>query len=357
MKFTISDKTLRRVLVGVAVVTILLLIFFRVRSKYQYPNSAAAAKGEATVSGATAASGVVTITTNPAHGYAAGDVVLYGSPTATSYIIQTVPLTTTFTILSTAAATTFTVGSKFKPAYKTLTDALEQCNVDNLNNPNDATFTTCITNKTADYVASMCPWITNTPTSATASSAVVSAKTTFDNDIAIIKTAYTALQNGASADLTPIVNAARRADITGATRKYLTAVCPSYYVPAAGGSAPAEYATWQGFAATSSGGVGTVPSPAPKVYFDASKVGFKDNTQKTAALNRITEWAKYASSDTGTTPLISGCTLHTGGTAPNLNWKLAQQYGPGTVVDASVATLPWNTAVATCPKPGTWTIA
>ena len=361
MKFTIDDKTLRRVLVGVAVVIVLILIFFRVRSKYQYPNSAAK-KGVVTVSSAalttsaTANSpGVVTITTT-SHTYTSGDVVLFGTP-ATSYVVlaSPAPTATTFAINASAIAP-FTSGTTFKPAYTTLFDALEDCNVANQLNPNATTFDTCIGTRTTEYVASMCPWINTTPTSATASSAIVSAKATFDADILIIKNAYNGLQNSASTDLTPIVNAARRADITGATRKYLSAVCPSYYTPAAGGSAPAEYATWQGYAAAADGTVSTsIPATPPATYFDASKVGFKNATQRTAAFNRLKDWAKYATSDTaGATPLISGCTLHTAGTAPNINWKIAQQYGPGTVT--TVVTLPWNSAAAGCAAPATWSV-
>ena len=361
MKFAISDKTLRRVLVGVAVVTILILIFFRIRSKYEYPNLAAAAKGVATVStaaqttSATATSpGVVTITTTAAHGYTAGDVLLYGT---SSYVVLSAPSTTTFTINASAAAT-FTAGSTFKPAYKTLTDALEQCNIANQNNPNQTTFDNCIKTQTEAYVKSMCPWTetNNVPTQATAPATVWAAKAAFDADVLTIKDAYVGLQNSVSTALTPVLNAARRADLTGATRKYLTAACPGYYAPATGGPAPAGYNTWRTSATTLSSndiGAGLIVT-----YFDASRVKFSDTTQKTAVLNRLVEWAKYATSDTaGTTPMITGCTLHTGGTAPNLNWKLAQQYGPGTV---TTATLPWNTPVTTptaCNKPGTWTLS
>ena len=340
---------------GVAVVTILLLIFFRVRSKYVYPNLAAAAKGVSTVStsaqttGATTTSpGVVTITTTAAHGYAAGDVLLYGS---SSYVVLTAPSTTTFTI-NAPDASAFTANSTFKPAYKTLTDALEQCNIANQNNPNTTTFDNCIKTQTEAYVKSMCPWTetNNVPTQATSPATVWTAKQAFDTDVAAIRDAYVALQNSVSTDLTPVLNAARRADLTGATRKYLSVACPGYYAPATGAPTPSGYTSWRTSATTLSptdiGSTGIV------TYFNASLVKFADATQKTAVLNRLVEWAKYATSDTaGTTPLITGCTLHT----PNLNWKIAQQYGPGTVTTA--VTLPWNTTVATCPAPNTWTLS
>lgn len=339
-------------LIGIVVLVIIMLVFRRMKSKYQYPDTAAAAKVPATIQSAamtttaTASTpGVVTITTSSAHGYAAGDVILYGSPKVAYVVLSTpAPTSTTFAI-SASAATGFTTGSMFTPAYKTLIDALEQCNIDNQNTPNQATFDACITAKTSEYVTSMCPWTTNSPTAGSASAAVLAAKAVFDSDIGIIRTAYSALQNSVSTALTPVMNAARRADITGATRKYLTAVCPNYYVPATGGAVPASYSTWQASATT-------IASNPPTVYFDGSRLAFTDATTKAAVKARLISWAKYAATDsTGTTALFPSCTLF----SANNNWKTAQQYGPGTVVSGT--TLPWNTSETTCTAPTTWTLA
>lgn len=346
------DNRMLMILIGVVFVVILVLIFRRMKSTYQYPDSAAAAKGPATVSSAAlttaataSAPGVVTITTSAAHGYAAGDVLLYGTP-KTAYVVLSTPAPTSTTFaINASAANGFTATSVFTPAYKTLTDALEQCNINNQNNPNQATFDACITSKTSEYVTSMCPWTTNVPTAGSASAAVITAKATFDTDISTIRTAYTALQNSVSTDLTPVLNAARRADITGATRKYLNTVCPNYYVSASGTAVPASYSTWQASATT----IATNP---PAVYFDGSRLTFTDATTKAAVKARLISWAKYAATDsTGTAALFPSCTLF----STNNNWKLAQQYGPGTVVSGT--TLPWNTAETTCTAPATWTLA
>lgn len=348
------EKPYRMILIGIVIAVILVLIIIRVKSRYQYPDTVAAAKTQATVQSATmttaatsSSPGVVTITTTAAHGYTAGDVILYGTPKVAYVVLSTpAPTSTTFAI-NASAATGFTASSVFVPAYKTLMDALEQCNIDNQNTPNQATFDACITAKTADYVTSMCPWTTNVPTAASASAAIITAKTAFDTDISTIRTAYNALQNSVSTDLTPILNAARRADITGATRKYLTAVCPNYYVPATGGSVPASYSTWQASATT-------IASNPPAVYFNGSLLSFTDATSKAAVKARLIAWAKYAAATSaGTSPLVPNCTLYSAGTGPN--WKLAQQYGPGTV--ASSVTLPWNTAETTCTAPSTWTLS
>lgn len=348
------EKPYRMILIGIVIAIILVLIIIRVKSRYQYPDTAAAAKTQATIQSAVLTSagtsnspGVVTITTTAAHGYTAGDVILYGTPKVAYIVLSTpAPTSTTFAI-NASASTGFTASSVFTPAYKTLMDALEQCNIDNQNTPNQATFDSCITTKTSDYVTSMCPWTTNIPTAASASAAIVAAKASFDTDINTIRTAYNALQNSVSTDLTPILNAGRRADITGATRKYLTAVCPNYYVPATGGPVPASYSTWQ----ASSTAIATNP---PAVYFNGSLLSFTDATSKAAVKSRLIAWAKYAAATTaGTSPLVPSCTLYSTGTGPN--WKLAQQYGPGTVT-ASV-TLPWNTPESTCTAPSTWTLS
>ena len=356
MKLELSNKMLKWGIVALVVITIFVLMVRRMRSKYQYPDAAAAAKTQATVSSAsltTAASvaspGVVTITTTAAHGYAAGDVLLFGTPKVAYVVLSSpAPTSTTFAI-NASAATGFSNGTVFVPAYKTLTTALEQCNIDNQNNPNQTTFDACITSRTSDYVTSMCPWTTLTPTTASASAAIMTAKTNFDTDIMTIKTAYTALQNSVSTEFTPILNAARRADITGATRKYLNAVCPNYYVSATGTAVPASYSTWQASATT-------IASNPPAIYFDGSRLAFTDATTKAAVKARLIAWSKYAATDsTGTAPLMTGCTLYNAAAGTGKNWQLAQQYGPGTV--ASTITLPWNTAETTCTAPTTWTLA
>lgn len=343
MKFAIDGRTLRMILVGVVIAVVLILVVRRARSMYQYPNATAATKTTSTIQSAAAPStGVVTITTTAAHGYAAGDVIMYGTPSVAYVVLSTPAPTSTAFSVNAVAASGFPAGGVFKPAYQTLTDALEQCNIDFQNGGTQAVFDQCITDRTATYVTSMCPWTSATPTAASASAAIVTAKATFDTDVAAIARAYNGLKNGASTDLTLAINAARKADITGATRKYLTTVCPEYYVPATGGTAPAEYATW----------VQGLDTQSVPYYFNASLVKFTTVAEKTAAKNRLISWAKYAASTSaGTAPLLPGCTLY----SANNNWKLAQQYGPGTVNTA--VTFPWNTAETTCAAPATWTLA
>lgn len=348
MKLVIDKK----IIIGFIIfITILIFIVFRMKSRYKYPDTTAAAKTAATISGASGSGGTVTITTSAAHGYAVNDVLIYGSPVK-AYIVASVPNTTTFTINTSDPASTFTANSTIKPAYKTLSDALDQCNINYQTgstsyegttytgaNAVEQAFDACITAKTSDYVKSMCPWTTNNPTSGS----LLTAYNTFLNDSAAIRSAYNGLINSIT-DAVGIsaVNAARKADLTGATRKYLSTVCPGFYAPPAGGTDPGanggEYQNWvQGSGAQAN----------KTYYFDSSKVSFSDAATKTAAVNNIKKWAQFAASSTaGTASLLSGCSQYSATTGGTPNWKLAQAYGPGTVY--SGITLPWTSASQTC---------
>lgn len=367
MAFTVSRRTLWIALVVAVVLVILILIVIRMRSKsnYAYPADAATqAKTTRTILSVTRpSSDVVTITTTASHGYAAGDVVLIGSP-AVAYIILGTPSPTTSvfsisvaTASLIAAQTLFPANTSIIPAYQTLTDALEQCNINYENNPTTYDLTACINTQTSAYYTSMCPWTTNT-TQASMPSSVSTAYTTYQTQISAtvsganansIGKAYNGVKNAASTDMMAIVNAARKADITGATRRYLSTVCPNYYTKADGTTTEsANYPAWDVFSGTSTASGG---GSAPTYYFDSSKIKFANATEKTAAATRLREWAKYAATyntlipGTATGPLITGSTLYsattTGSSVPN--WKLAQQYGPGTVNTSLGFALPWNT--------------
>ena len=339
------------------IVVIISLLAFRSRSKYAYPDASAAAKIQVTVSSSTASGtpGIITITTTSAHGYVAGDVFLKGS---TPYVVLASPAPTntpspTFSVYG--VTTDFTNGIILKPAYKTLSEALEQCNIDKQTGlKNDSEFATCVDQATVKYYSSMCPWTSagNIPTTGSAPAASVTAYTTYTGSISStaagesVGKAYLGIKNAANTPMIAIANAARKADITGATRKYLSTVCPNYYVSATGTATPATYASWGVYASAQSGG------SAPTYYFNASRVKFANANEKTSVADRLKEWSKYAAvydtlnpGATPSTPLIAGCNLFSGTTGGIPNWKLAQQYGPGTVAGTN---LPWDTAETTC---------
>jgi hypothetical protein len=115
---------------------------------------------------------------------------------------------------------------------------------------------------------------------------------------------------------TAMIIAARKADMTGATRKYLASSCPTFYVSGDGLTNPtATYSAWAIGSATNG--------------FVAANV--------TAA--KIADWLVNAavidSSGNATGPLVTGSTSwnkqDVAGAAGIPNWKKARDAGPGTM--------------------------
>jgi hypothetical protein len=366
MLISVSRRTLWVSLVILVIVVIIILLAVRSRSKYQYPDTTAAAKKAVTVSAVVAAGasypGVVTLTvpSSPPHGLVSGDVILNGS---TAYVVLSAPAVSPTSISVSAATTDVPVGTVLTPAYTSLSDALEKCNITQQNGgfptADGKTFDTCVDDATQAYYSSMCPWTSVTATASMPTS-VAAAYTVYQNQISStlqtadansVGKAYVGIKNAANTNMVAIANAARKADITGATRKYLSTVCPNYYVTATGTATPASYANWGVY--NGAPPAGTPAAPAPTYYFDASRVKFATAAQKTAVSDKLKEWAKYAAQDpthapASATSLITGCTLFSDMSADGVtpNYKLAQQYGPGTVTTA--VDLPWNRTENTC---------
>ena len=208
----------------------------------------------------------------------------------------------------------------------------------------------CISSNVLSYYNTRCPYLVpdaNTGKYLALSGgagAPVAAYNAYKADIDAINAKYTPLISAAGQTYsTNIIMAARKADFTGATRKYFATLCPDLYTTSTDTTSQALYAGW-----TSSATTGTTYG------WDASKV----------TLDKIWEWAKYAGVAPGTTgntytapaaPLIgpsavlAACagslysTTPTGSTVPN--WQLAADNGPGTV--RAGVTFPWSTAAPT----------
>jgi len=210
---------------------------------------------------------------------------------------------------------------------------------------------TCISSNVTSYYNARCPYLVpdaqgsilalkgqGTPAPATAT------YNAYKADIDAINATYTPLIAAAGQTYSVnIIQAARKADFTGATRKYFAALCPDLYTTSTDTASQALYAGW------------TSSATASSTYgWRASEV----------TLARIWEWAKYAGQPptiTGTTytapttPLIgpptvlAACagslysTTPTGSTVPN--WQLAADNGPGTV--RAGVTFPWSTPAST----------
>ena len=252
--------------------------------------------------------------------------------------------------------------------YATMTASLQTCAnalqidlIDN-NGTNSATglstYSDCLSSNVTMYVSNVCPASIPGVTPGTCSASAPSANCNLTNwqanydayqtDLSAIQDAYVSVIQSADTATKVLVQAARRADITGAIRRYLSQTCSNVYVPATTGLPdPTDiYKAW-----TTTGTTGSY-------RFDSTQV----------TLTNVTNWAKYAGNPsanppvaslsatgslylsspavttavaaTATAPAVaaSGATfvpaLPTGSTVTFPYWALARDMGPGTVLAA-----------------------
>ena len=248
--------------------------------------------------------------------------------------------------------------------------ACETTYINAVNNTTDGLATTaitdalnaCISSNVVSYYNARCPYLvpdangsilalkgqSNPGTLAPATATY----NTYKADIDAINAKYTPLIAAAGQTYSvSVIQAARKADFTGATRKYFATLCQDLYTTSTDTTSQALYRGWTS-SATSSSAYG----------WNAANV----------TLDKIWEWAKYAGQAptiTGTTytpptaPLIGPTTVlaacagslynttPTGSTVPN--WQLAADNGPGTVRNG--VTFPWSTQnTAICPGSATF---
>ena len=202
----------------------------------------------------------------------------------------------------------------------------------------------CISSNVISYYNARCPYLIpdadgKYPALKGGAGAPVNTYNAYKADIDAINAKYTPLIAAAGQTYSvSVIQAARKADFTGATRKYFATLCPDLYSNSSDTTTQTLYAGWTS-SATSSSAYG----------WNAANV----------TLASIWDWAKYASQPpviTGTSytsnanPLIgpptvlAACagslynTTPTGSTVPN--WQLAADNGPGTVRNGVV--FPWS---------------
>lgn len=156
----------------------------------------------------------------------------------------------------------------------------------------ETALSTSINNRVASYVSSKCPAVTSGSKPADTGNATVDAANTaawnaYQSDLAKIQQAYYTVVGAATATSTPPseqVLAARKADISGATRKYIATVCPNFYKTATTDPTN-DYKTWAY--------VETGTAPANGLL----------KTDVTAA--NVTTWAGYAAKTKSTTSSVT----------------------------------------------------
>jgi hypothetical protein len=182
----------------------------------------------------------------------------------------------------------------------------------------------CYSSNVTSYVTRLCPNINGVaPTDATTlafwntytGNSTSEVKQITNIYVPFINTPTSVTVTGTTVE-TAMIIAARKADMTGATRKYLASSCPTFYVSGDGLTNPtATYSAWAIGSATNG--------------FVAANV--------TAA--KIADWLVNAavidSSGNATGPLVTGSTSwnkqDVAGAAGIPNWKKARDAGPGTM--------------------------
>jgi hypothetical protein len=382
----LSNSRLKKILIGLAIFTVVVFIAVKIwrRSYYSYPNTSEDAQVSVTaMSGGTG--GTVTVTA-AGHKFKVGDIVLLkgtGLTISTSGVMPTVSLpagadtpvivasvaTGTFTFTGTftgnftpASATAEAVGygvmTTLKAALVTCQDTYATSIINGTPVATAATTRTqCIADAVAPYTRGHCQWLPPAPSSGNPNPTLPvptsgDAKTAYDvyqTDIKTIQLAYVSAANraadgrfaGLTTDMTrasAIVSAARAADITGATQKYLATVCPGFYQPGdpTGTDPSPGYKLWSAKSEATDSVTGN-----QKHFYASSSGGITDAS--------ILEWAQYArtvtfvantglSADAGTALMTPSVTVggktysdKSGvGTAGSENWRLAYAAGPGT---------------------------
>lgn len=156
----------------------------------------------------------------------------------------------------------------------------------------ETTLTNAINTRVASYVSNKCPAVSTgsapTPTGdATVDAANTAAWNAYQSDLAKVQQAYYTVIGTATATTTPSseqVLAARKADISGATRRYIASICPTFYKTTSA-DPTSSYTTWTYTAS------GTAPA-----------IGLLGSDVTNA---NVTTWAGYAAKTKSTTSSVT----------------------------------------------------
>jgi len=155
----------------------------------------------------------------------------------------------------------------------------------------ETTLSTAINNRVGRYVSDKCPEVSSgtIPTDATK----VPFWNAYQSDLAKVQQAYYTVVGAATPTSTPPseqVLAARKADISGATRKYIASVCPNFYKTTTT-DPTADYKTW--------------------AYVEAGTAPTNGLLKTDVSAANVTTWAGYAAktkSSTSSVTVSSGAT-------------------------------------------------
>ena len=384
----LSSPRLRKILIGLAIFTVVVFIAVKIwrRSYYSYPKTSEDA--QVPITAMTQAGAAVTVAAD-GHKFKVGDIVLLKvvgpTITTTSGVMPTVSGTSGMPVIVATVATgtftflgsftgSFTSGTAEAVGFGKMTDlkaalvacqdtyATEVINAGTNQAAKDAAVanrTACIARAVAPYTRGHCQWLPQNDGDTIPVPPAGDAKIAYDayqNDIKAVQLAYVSTANRAAAGqfaglatnttkANEIVSAARAADITGATQKYLATVCPGFYAPGDPAKASEDpspgYKLWTAKSEATDSVTGT-----QKHFYASSTGGITDAA--------VLTWAQYARTVTftpgegltattgylATSVVVSGTTYSDKsgrGTAGAENWRLAYAAGPGTFPAPSFA--------------------
>jgi hypothetical protein len=283
MELKLSDKTLRKILIGVAIVAVIILIvngLFR-RSNYVFPTTGTAQEDT-------------------------------------------------------------TLNTQLQACQTTYSQAI-------LAGTNEATakaaLKTCVSGKVSTYIQTKCSY-TNGEQPAATDTTGRTAWAAYQTNIRAIRDAYTnEITAGASdAAYLSIVQAARKADLTGATRQYLATACPSttsgpgFYTPADYGTSITTDATTGQSTVTPT--TATYPDPVSTKYSSwttTANAGYGFDAMRITRAN-IIAWGIGAAlldlingTPIGPRPPATDTKYTNASSAGIPNWVVARDFGPGTI--------------------------
>lgn len=200
------------------------------------------------------------------------------------------------------------------------------------------TFTECVRSNVTGYVDTKCVWVSNDPTTVgavvgntTTTSAHVTAYNQYTSDTRAIQAAYMDLLTRATATATAttpalsVVNAGLKADLTGATRRYLATVCTDYFKTPTN-DLTSTYSSWS---------VAPSASAAPTAYSFYASGGKITKAQVDTWAAKAADYTVDATTSeftVGTPYLASGSTYMSDSTFSGVkNWEIARDNGPGTI--------------------------
>lgn len=193
----------------------------------------------------------------------------------------------------------------------------------------EQTFSTSVASATNTFVNGKCPDVLKAQSGlAPTNAANQTAWNQYQTDIASIQDAYYTAMGSATASTTPTSNeviAARKADLSGATRKYIATICPSFYTTDSG-TPPPPYASWSYVASGTAPSVGVLGTNVTTANINT----WATKAAKTTRVNNTNGYALLAGVTTTGALTVDDSTIFTSGNKVQLMYQALSDIGAAT---------------------------